>query len=124
MAVAVVEHTSGSPGRAGWVMAVGRDGWLAGTVGGGTAEEAALLRAAAMLDDDAAVAALAGTPLGYLDVLGTPSKLAHLPGRPELEVPTGMPIGSHTPDEIAVSVAARLVAVRSEAMARLPRVTG
>lgn len=264
---AVVSHTDGSPGRTGWIMAVGQDGWLAGTVGGGAAEEAAVRRGLALLDtgaartvrltqthrpdaehasgllcggeqllalapladasrhglraaidalergerftwspaedvsvmlgpthrvvvvgaghvgqalapllvrlgfrvdvideragaaarlqgaahavhtlayedladvvppgedtfvvvathapdrDVAAVAALAGTPLAYLGVLGTPSKLANLPGRPELEVPAGLPVGSHTPNEIALSVAARLVALRSDAITRLP----
>ena len=264
---AVVSHTDGSPGRTGWIMAVGQDGWLAGTVGGGAAEETAVRRSLALLDagaartvrltqthrpdaehasgllcggeqllalapladasrhglraaidalergerftwspaedvsvmlgpthrvvvvgaghvgqalapllvrlgfrvdvideragaaarlqgaahavhtlayedladvvppgedtfvvvathapdrDVAAVAALAGTPLAYLGVLGTPSKLANLPGRPELEVPAGLPVGSHTPNEIALSVAARLVALRSDAITRLP----
>lgn len=264
---AVVSHTHGSPGRTGWIMAVGQDGWLAGTVGGGAAEETAVRRSLALLDagaartvrltqthrpdaehasgllcggeqllalapladasrhglraaidalergerftwspaedvsvmlgpthrvvvvgaghvgqalapllvrlgfrvdvideragaaarlqgaahavhtlayedladvvppgedtfvvvathapdrDVAAVAALAGTPLAYLGVLGTPSKLANLPGRPELEVPAGLPVGSHTPNEIALSVAARLVALRSDAITRLP----
>ena len=32
----VVAHTGSSAGRCGFVMAVGRDGWLAGTIGGGT----------------------------------------------------------------------------------------
>lgn len=258
--VAVVSQTDGSPGRTGWIMAVARDGWRAGTVGGGAPEETAVRRSLAMLDsgatrptrltqthrpkaehasgllcggeqvlalvplaaasrrglraavdvlvrgerftwspaedvsltlgpthrvvvvgaghvgqalaplvvrlgfrvdvvderagaaarmhdvaravhplayasltdlvppgertfvvvathaperDAAAVTALAATQLGYLGVLGTPSKLAHLPGRPELEVPAGMPIGSHAPNEIAVSIAARLVTLRA-----------
>lgn len=72
--------------------------------------------------DAAAVAALAGVRLGYLGVLGTPAKLAGLPARaaaPAVEVPAGVPVGSHTPEEIAVSVAARLVAVRARASGAL-----
>ena len=51
---AVVSHTDGSPGRTGWIMAVGQDGWLAGTVGGGAAEETAVRRSLALLDAGAA----------------------------------------------------------------------
>lgn len=64
--------------------------------------------------DVAAVAALGGVRLGYLGVPGSRAKLAQLPGHPCLEAPMGLPIGSHTPEEIAVSVAARLVGVRSD----------
>lgn len=63
--------------------------------------------------DAAAVEALAGVGLGFLGVLGTRAKLAHLPARAGLEAPVGVRISSHTPDEIAVSIAARLVAVRA-----------
>ncbi len=63
--------------------------------------------------DAAAVAALADVALGYLGVLGSRAKLAHVPDVPHLVAPMGLPIGSHTPEEIAVSVAAQLVAARS-----------
>ncbi len=63
--------------------------------------------------DAAAVAALAAVPVGYLGVLGSRAKLAHLPDVSHLVAPMGLPIGSHTPEEIAVSVAAQLVAART-----------
>lgn len=63
--------------------------------------------------DAAALAALAGVQLGYLGVLGSRAKLAHLPDTARVHAPMGLGIGSHTPQEIAVSVAAELVAVRS-----------
>lgn len=66
--------------------------------------------------DVAAVAALAGVPLGCLGVLGSRRKLAllgDLSALACLDAPAGVPIGSHTPEEIAVSVAAKLVARRS-----------
>jgi xanthine dehydrogenase accessory factor len=64
--------------------------------------------------DAAAVAALAGLTLGYLGILGSRAKIAHLPDPPELLVaPMGMAIGSHTPEEIAVSIAAQLIAARA-----------
>lgn len=68
--------------------------------------------------DAVALDALWDTPLGYLGVMGSRAKLARvLAGRGErpawLHAPMGIPIGSHTPAEIAVSVAAELVAVRN-----------
>jgi xanthine/CO dehydrogenase XdhC/CoxF family maturation factor len=59
--------------------------------------------------DQAALGALAGLKLGYLGVLGSPAKLRRIgvPGR--VHAPMGQPIGSHTPEEIAVSVAAELL---------------
>lgn len=63
--------------------------------------------------DAAVVAALTGIRLGYLGVLGSRAKLAHLPDLATIDAPMGVPIGSHTPEEIAVSVAARLIAQRS-----------
>lgn len=64
--------------------------------------------------DAAAVAALGDLPLGYLGVLGSRAKLATLTGAAHLRAPMGLPIGSHTPEEIAVSVAAELVALRTQ----------
>lgn len=63
--------------------------------------------------DAAAVAALAQVSVGYLGVLGSRAKLAHLPDLTRLVAPAGLPIGSHTPEEIAVSIAAQLVAIRA-----------
>lgn len=59
-----------------------------------------------------ALAALAEVPLGYLGVLGSRARLAELPS-PGPRAPMGLPIGSHTPEEIAISVAAELVSLRS-----------
>ena len=64
--------------------------------------------------DAAAVAALADVPLGYLGVLGSRAKLAILTPQAQIRAPMGLPIGSHTPEEIAVSVAAELVALRTQ----------
>lgn len=50
----VVAHTGSSAGRCGFVMAVGRDGWLAGTIGGGRPESNAVARAVTMLREGAA----------------------------------------------------------------------
>ncbi|HSN44617.1 MAG TPA: XdhC family protein, partial [Propionibacteriaceae bacterium] len=61
--------------------------------------------------DLAAVEAVTGLDLGYLGVLGSRSKVAHLALGSSVHAPMGLPIGSHTPDEIAISVAAELIAV-------------
>lgn len=68
--------------------------------------------------DAVALDALWDLPIGYLGVMGSRAKLARLlAGRGErpawLHAPMGVPIGSHSPAEIAVSVAAELVAVRN-----------
>lgn len=74
--------------------------------------------------DAAALDALAGKRFGYLGLLGSRAKVARiLAGRPRpagLRAPMGVPIGSQSPQEVAVSVAAELVAVR--AGVRLPTV--
>jgi len=67
--------------------------------------------------DAVALDALWDVPLGYLGVMGSRAKIARLlagrGARPAwLRAPMGVPIGSHSPAEIAVSVAAELVAVR------------
>ena len=61
--------------------------------------------------DQAALDAVAGLELGYVGVLGSPAKLRRIgvPGR--VHAPMGLPIGSHTPEEIAVSVAAEVLQV-------------
>jgi xanthine dehydrogenase accessory factor len=74
--------------------------------------------------DEAVLRALVDRPLRYLGMMGSPAKVAavfsHLraAGVPDealarVRAPIGAPIGSNTPDEIAVSVAAELLAVRS-----------
>ena len=47
--VCVVASSGSSPGRPGWLMAVGRDGRLAGTSGGGPGEQAAIASALDLL---------------------------------------------------------------------------
>lgn len=74
--------------------------------------------------DAAALTVLAGLPLGYLGVLGSAAKLRWLASDPALaplfalptfQAPMGLPICSRTPAEIAVSIAAAMVAVRNAA---------
>jgi len=67
--------------------------------------------------DAAALDAVAGLGFGYVGVIGSAAKVHRLlSGRgrtPSLHAPMGLPIGSRTPEEVAVSVAAELVAVRA-----------
>lgn len=66
--------------------------------------------------DRRALAALLPTPLAYLGLLGSRAKVAALLGRehPEhVHAPAGLAIGSQTPAEIAVSVAAEIVSLRA-----------
>lgn len=67
--------------------------------------------------DRCCLAALAGKELAYLGLLGSRSKIARLTAGLTLpdcfHAPMGLPIGSHTPDEIAVSIAAEMLLVRS-----------
>ncbi len=69
--------------------------------------------------DAAALDSLLRVPLGYLGLLGSRAKAARLLAGREtpssLHAPMGVPIGSHTPAEIAVSIAAEMVAVRAAA---------
>lgn len=63
------------------------------------------------------------TPPRYVGILASRSTRAHLEAqlreeglsmeRPFVHVPIGLPIGSHSPEEIAVSIAAELIAVRN-----------
>lgn len=67
--------------------------------------------------DAAALAALETLELGYLGLLGSRAKVRRLVGGRAMpawfHAPMGLPIGSATPAEIAVSIAAEMVAVRS-----------
>ena len=69
--------------------------------------------------DAVALAALEPVELGYLGLLGSRAKVRRLVGErvmpPWFHAPMGLPIGSATPAEIAVSVAAEMVAVRGGA---------
>lgn len=73
--------------------------------------------------DAAALAALEGKALGYLGLLGSPAKIARILGhkpRPAFfHAPMGLPIGSHTPPEIAISIAAEMISQRHQSRQHL-----
>lgn len=75
--------------------------------------------------DGVALAALEGLDLGYLGLLGSRAKVRRIVGEQPMpdwfHAPMGIPIGSATPAEIAVSIAAEMVAVRSGARSRPQR---
>lgn len=66
--------------------------------------------------DAAALAAVRELPLGYLGLLGSHHKIQMLTGSlpmpSHFHAPMGLPIGSQTPEEIAISIAAQLIALR------------
>jgi xanthine dehydrogenase accessory factor len=72
--------------------------------------------------DAVALRRLLGQPYAYLGVMGSTTKVAELRrvlaaegfDLNELRGPIGVPINSRTPEEIAVSVAAELIAVRNQ----------
>jgi xanthine dehydrogenase accessory factor len=88
---------------------------LAGVVAEGPASFAAIMTHSHERDA-AALAALEPLTLGYLGLLGSKLKIARLVGAREMpewfHAPMGLPIGSTTPSEIAVSIAAEMVAAR------------
>ena len=74
--------------------------------------------------DETALRALAGHRVRYLGLLGSAAKVAALlaamraDGVPEsflssIRAPVGVPIGSHTPEEIAISIAAEIIRLRN-----------
>jgi xanthine/CO dehydrogenase XdhC/CoxF family maturation factor len=68
--------------------------------------------------DLAYLAALRGVGLGYLGALGSRERAARMHGEAalpaaHLHAPAGLDIGSETPEEIAVAVAAEILAVRA-----------
>jgi len=74
--------------------------------------------------DEAALRALAGHRLRYLGLLGSAAKVAALFAAmradgvaaeflASIHAPVGVPIGSHTPEEIAISIAAEIVRERN-----------
>jgi xanthine dehydrogenase accessory factor len=75
--------------------------------------------------DVATLRVLAGRPLAYLGMMGSRKRIAEvldaldLAARvdlePRLHAPIGLDIGAHTPHEIAVSILAQIVQVRSAA---------
>lgn len=73
--------------------------------------------------DAAALAALRHLPLGYLGLLGSARKIREITAQAltasvtpatALTAPMGLPIGSRTPEEIAVSIAAELIQLRHQ----------
>jgi xanthine dehydrogenase accessory factor len=69
--------------------------------------------------DAVALAALEPLGWGYLGLLGSRAKVRRIVGDREMpawfHAPMGVPIGSATPAEIAVSIAAEMVGIRSAA---------
>jgi xanthine dehydrogenase accessory factor len=70
--------------------------------------------------DETALRVLAETPLRYIGLLGSAAKVQQIftrmrdDGVPErhlerVSAPIGLPIGSHTPEEIAISIAAEII---------------
>ncbi len=74
--------------------------------------------------EDAMLRALAGRPLGYLGAIGKPQRAQERAARaleagvdlaqlPPIHTPIGLDIGGKTPEEIALSILAEIVAVRN-----------
>ena len=78
--------------------------------------------------DLAVLKAIAERPLGYLGMMGSQRRIAEVGKRlaadgvclPELRAPVGIEIDAETPAEIAVSIAAELIAVRNQAVSSVP----
>lgn len=91
---------------------------LAGVVPEGPRSFAAIMTHAHERDA-VALAALEPLQLGYLGLLGSRAKVRRVVGDREMpawfHAPIGVAIGSTTPAEIAISIAAQMVAVRSAA---------
>ncbi|MCU0235633.1 MAG: XdhC family protein [Acidobacteria bacterium] len=77
------------------------------------------------LADEKVLAQLAGKKLRYLGLLGSPAKNARIFARlkekgitaamlKKVHAPVGLPIHSHTPEEIAVSIAAEIIQVKNK----------
>ncbi|WP_375437978.1 XdhC family protein [uncultured Hymenobacter sp.] len=82
--------------------------------------------------DDVAVRALLGKQLRFLGLLGSQKKIEKMltdyraEGIPpeqlqRLHAPVGLPINSETPEEIAISIAAQLIAVKNSAALKATR---
>lgn len=90
----------------------------------GGSQHYVIIMTAGHRDDERVLRQLLGKPLGYLGMLGSRIKVAEIMGRlgkefPETQLrrvraPIGLPIGSHTPAEIAVSIAAEMIKVRND----------
>jgi xanthine/CO dehydrogenase XdhC/CoxF family maturation factor len=64
------------------------------------------------------LAALLDTPVGYIGMIGSRQRAAQIAstfpqGDPRLHMPAGLDVGSETPQEIALAVAAEILAIRN-----------
>jgi xanthine dehydrogenase accessory factor len=77
------------------------------------------------LADEKVLAQLAGKNLRYLGLLGSPAKNALIFARlkkkgitaamlKNVHAPVGLPIHSHTPEEIAISIAAEIISIKNQ----------
>jgi xanthine dehydrogenase accessory factor len=75
--------------------------------------------------DERVLRQLAGRKLRYLGLMGSPAKIAQIFARlrkkgvsaaslSRVHAPVGLPIHSHTPEEIAVSIAAEIIQVKNQ----------
>lgn len=75
--------------------------------------------------DELVLKQLAGKKLRYLGLMGSPAKIAQIFANlkkkgvavadlKKIHAPVGLPIHSHTPEEIAVSIAAEIIQVKNE----------
>jgi xanthine dehydrogenase accessory factor len=75
--------------------------------------------------DELVLKQIAGKKLGYLGLMGSPAKIAQIVARlkkkgvaaaslKKVHAPVGLPINSHTPEEIAISIAAEIIQVKNQ----------
>lgn len=75
--------------------------------------------------DEIVLKQLAGKKLRYLGMLGSPAKIAQIfaslkkqgiaaASLKKVHAPVGLPIRSHTPEEIAVSIAAEIISIKNQ----------
>jgi xanthine dehydrogenase accessory factor len=75
--------------------------------------------------DEIVLKQLVGKKLRYLGMLGSPAKVAQIfaslkkqgvaaAGLKKVHAPVGLPIHSHTPEEIAVSIAAEIISIKNQ----------
>ena len=75
--------------------------------------------------DELVLRQLAGKKLRYLGLLGSPAKIAQIFARlkkqgvaaaslKKVHAPVGLPIHSHTPEEIAISIAAEIIQIKNQ----------
>src|SRR5438309_189848 len=120
--VTIVAAHGSTPQRVGAKMLVFADGRTVGTIGGGCYENDAFGK------DLEALRALAPRELRYLGLIGSRAKVARIYDAltadkmsadhlKRVHAPIGLDIGAVTPEEIAVSILAELIAVKHGKMA-------